>query len=56
LIDVRSGESTGCPEDQGKRCFARVPLNNSFPSSDSRSLLRGLLPDNENIQDSVIFG
>ena len=56
LIDVRSGESTGCPEDQGKRCFARVPLTNSFPSSDSRSLLRGILPDITNANDAVTFG
>jgi len=54
LIDVRSGQSTGCPEDQGKRCFARVPIKQSFPSSDSRSLIRGLLPKNEN--SAVIFG
>jgi hypothetical protein len=48
LIDVRSGQSTGCPEDQGKRCYARVPVKHSSNLSDSRSLLRGILPDNFN--------
>jgi len=55
LIDVRSGVSSGCPEDHGKRCFSRVPVTSSNPSTDSRSFLRGILSDNEN-SDGVVFG
>ena len=55
LIDVRSGVSSGCPEDHGKRCFSRVPVTSFNPSTDSRSFLRGILPDNPN-SDGVVFG
>ena len=55
LIDVRSGHSTGCPEDQGKRCYARVPVKHSSNLSDSRSLLRGILPGDNN-SDAIVFG
>lgn len=53
LIDVRSGDSIGCPEDQGKRCYARVAI--TTPSSDSRAFLRGILPDADK-SDAVVFG
>ena len=53
LIDVRSGDLVGCPEDQGKRCYARVAIK--APYTDSRAFLKGILPSTDS-SDAVVFG
>ena len=55
MIDVRSGIASGCPADQGKRCYARVANSKSSKSSDLTSLVRFILPDDFK-PDAIHFG